>query len=81
MRRPPPVVALLTDFGQDDIFAGVMKGVLLAGKQPLLRSKAPGLVVQEVYGLLIGHYLVRREMAKAVVGSPPSPARIPCGVR
>src|SRR5262245_41844580 len=27
---PPPVVALLTDFGQEDIFAGVMKGVLLA---------------------------------------------------
>ena len=42
-----------------------MKGVLLAGKQPLLRSKEPGLVVQEVYGLLMGHYLVRREMAKA----------------
>src|SRR5262249_8758395 len=30
VRRPPPVVALLTDFGQEDIFAGVMKGVLLS---------------------------------------------------
>src|SRR4029434_9167158 len=36
VRRPPPVVALLTDFGQDDVFAGVMKGVLL-GRCPEAR--------------------------------------------
>ena len=42
-----------------------IKQTLLQNKQPLLRSKTPGLVAQEVYGLLIGHYLVRREMAHA----------------
>ena len=29
--RPPPVVALLTDFGLSDAYAGVMKGVILGG--------------------------------------------------
>jgi S-adenosylmethionine hydrolase len=30
VRRTPPVVALLSDFGDQDIFVGVMKGVVLA---------------------------------------------------
>jgi hypothetical protein len=42
-----------------------IKGTMLLNKQPLLRSKEPALVVQEIYGLLIGHYLVRRVMACA----------------
>lgn len=43
-----------------------IKGALLHHKQPLLRSKEPTLVVQEMYGLLLGHYVVRRVMAAAV---------------
>lgn len=49
---------------EESVLAEV-KGTLLQNKAPLLRSKEPGLVVQEVYGLLIGHYLLRREMAQA----------------
>lgn len=41
------------------------KGATLPNRQQLLRSKAPALVAQEVYGLLIEHYLTRREMARA----------------
>jgi hypothetical protein len=49
---------------EESVFAEI-KQTMLANKQPLLRSKTPTLVVQEVYGMLIGHYLVRREMAQA----------------
>ena len=42
-----------------------IKETLLRNGQPLLRSKTPSLVVQEVYGLLLGHYLLRRVMAEA----------------
>jgi hypothetical protein len=42
-----------------------IKETLLQNKQPLLRSKEPGLVVQELYGLLVGHYVVRQVMAAA----------------
>jgi hypothetical protein len=49
---------------EESVFAEI-KGTMLLDKQPLLRSKTPGLVVQEVYGLLIGHYLMRQQMARA----------------
>ena len=49
---------------EESAFAEI-KQTMLQGGAPLLRSKEPGLVVQEVYGLLIGHYLVRRQMAQA----------------
>jgi hypothetical protein len=49
---------------EESVFAEI-KETLLKNKQPLLRSKEPGLVVQEVYGLLVGHYLLRRQMAAA----------------
>jgi hypothetical protein len=49
---------------EESVFAEI-KETMLQNKQPLLRSKSPALVVQEVYGLLIGHYLMRREMAQA----------------
>lgn len=42
-----------------------IKETLLQNKQPLLRSKTPELVLQEMYGLLLGHYLVRGVMAQA----------------
>ena len=41
------------------------KTVLQQGKQPLLRSKKPDLVQQELYGLMLAHYLTRKVMAQA----------------
>lgn len=49
---------------EESVFAEI-KETMLVNKQPLLRSKLPGLVVQEMYGLLIGHYVMRRVMAEA----------------
>lgn len=49
---------------EESVFAEI-KGTLLRNKQPLLRSKTPTLVVQEMYGLLVGHYLVRQVMAQS----------------
>jgi hypothetical protein len=49
---------------EESVFAEV-KETMLQNKAPLLRSKGPALVVQEVYGMLIGHYLMRRVMAQA----------------
>src|SRR5262249_21228839 len=43
-----------------------IKEVLLQNEQPLLRRQKPELVMQEMYGLLLGHYVVRRVMAQAV---------------
>lgn len=42
-------------------------------ERPVLRSQAPAGVVQEVYGLLLGHYVVRRLMFEAATetGLPP----------
>ena len=42
--------------------------MLLEGKQPLLRSKTPELVEQELYGLLLAHYVVRAVMAAGSAG-------------
>jgi hypothetical protein len=42
-----------------------VKTVMQRGKQPLLRSKLPELVQQELYGLLIAHYLTRKVMTQA----------------
>jgi hypothetical protein len=55
-----------------------VKETLLLNKQPLLRSKTPALVVQEVYGLLLTHWLVRKMMAEAAVLSGVCPARLSC---
>jgi hypothetical protein len=49
---------------EESVFAEI-KVTMLQNGQPLLRSKEPGLVVQEMYGLLVGHYLVRQVMAQA----------------
>jgi Insertion element 4 transposase N-terminal/Transposase DDE domain len=49
---------------EESVFSEI-KETMLQNKQPLLRSKKPTLVVQEVYGLLIGHYVVRQVMAQA----------------
>jgi hypothetical protein len=49
---------------EESVFAEI-KETMLKNKQPLLRSKSPTLVVQEVCGMLIGHYLMRRVMAQA----------------
>jgi hypothetical protein len=42
-----------------------IKEVLLKGKKPLLRSKTPELVEQELYGLLLAHFVVRLAMVAA----------------
>jgi hypothetical protein len=49
---------------EESVWAEI-KGSLLQNKQPLLRSKKPELVLQEMYGLLLGHYVVRAVMAQA----------------
>jgi hypothetical protein len=49
---------------EESVFAEIKESQLQNGT-PLLRSKEPMLVVQELYGLLIGHYLVRQQMARA----------------
>ena len=49
---------------EESVFSEI-KVTQLQNGTPLLRSKEPTLVVQELYGLLIGHYLVRQQMAQA----------------
>jgi hypothetical protein len=51
-----------------------VKTVLQQGKGPLLRSKTPQLVQQELYGLLLAHYLNRKVMAEAaqLLGEEPT---------
>jgi hypothetical protein len=53
-----------------------MKEVLLGGNMPLLRSKTPELVEQELYGLLLAHFLVRSVMAAAAVLAEVEPSRL-----
>jgi hypothetical protein len=53
-----------------------VKTVMQQGKQPLLRSKKPELVQQELYGLLLGHYLTRKVMADAAERIAVAPSRL-----
>jgi Insertion element 4 transposase N-terminal/Transposase DDE domain len=53
-----------------------VKEVLLAGQEPLLRSKTPELVEQELYGLLLAHFVVRWVMAAAAVQAEVEPCRL-----
>jgi hypothetical protein len=62
---------------EESVFAEV-KGTLRRGGQPLLRGKTPTLVTQEVYGLLLGHYLPRRVMAQAACVSGVGATRLSC---
>ena len=48
----------------------------LGGRPLALRSKTPGLAVQEVYGLLLAHYVVRRVMHDAAVTASADPDRL-----
>jgi hypothetical protein len=52
------------------------KTVMQQGKAPLLRSKTPELVQQELYGLLLGHYLNRKVMAEAAQLRAEEPTRL-----
>jgi hypothetical protein len=36
-------------------------------ERPVLRSETPAGVVQEIYGLLLGHYVIRKLMCEAAV--------------
>jgi hypothetical protein len=47
-----------------------------SGRPLALRSKTPELAVQEVYGLLLAHYLVRRVMHDAAVMASVDPDRL-----
>jgi hypothetical protein len=51
-------------WAEESVLAEVKTGMQQA-RQPLLRSKTPELVQQEIYGLLLGHYLLRKVMAEA----------------
>jgi hypothetical protein len=53
-----------------------VKTVLQQGKAPLLRSKTPELVQQELYGLLLAHYLNRKVMARAAQLAGQEPTRL-----
>jgi hypothetical protein len=53
-----------------------VKEVLLLGKKPLLRSKTPELVEQELYGLLLAHWVVRSVMAAAALLAEVGPSRL-----
>jgi hypothetical protein len=48
----------------------------LGGRPLALRSKTPAGVVQEVYGLLLAHYVVRRVMHDAAVTASADPDRL-----
>jgi hypothetical protein len=48
----------------------------LGGRPLALRSKTPAGVVQEVYGLLLAHYVVRRVMHDAAVTASVDPDRL-----
>jgi hypothetical protein len=53
-----------------------IKEVLLEGKVPLLRSKTPELVEQELYGLLLAHFVVRSVMAAGACAAEVEPSRL-----
>jgi hypothetical protein len=48
----------------------------LSGRPLLVRSKAPAGVVQEVYGLLLAHYVIRAVMHEAAVAEGVDPDRL-----
>src|SRR3954462_7671987 len=45
-------------------------------ERPVLRSQTPGGVVQELYGLLLGHYVIRVLMQEAAAGQGLDPQRM-----
>jgi hypothetical protein len=53
-----------------------VKEVLLKGKTPLLRSKTPELVAQELYGMLLAHFVVRSVMVAAAMVAEVEPSRL-----
>jgi hypothetical protein len=44
--------------------------------RPVLRSETPAGVVQEIYGLLLGHYVIRKLMCEAASGAGCSPREL-----
>jgi hypothetical protein len=53
-----------------------VKTEMQQSQAPLLRSKTPELAQQELYGLLLAHYLNRRVMAQAAELAGEAPARL-----
>jgi hypothetical protein len=62
-------------WAEESVLAEV-KQAMQKGKQPLLRGKTPELVYQELYGLFVGHYLIRKAMAQAAQLSAVAPCRL-----
>ena len=61
---------------QEESVLGEVKTVLQQAKAPLLRSKTVELVQQEMYGLLLAHYLTRKVMAPAAELAAVEPSRL-----
>jgi hypothetical protein len=53
-----------------------VKTVMQQSKAPLLRSKTPELVQQELYGLMLAHYMTRKAMATAAALAGVEPTRL-----
>jgi hypothetical protein len=61
---------------QEESVLGEVKTVMQQAKQPLLRSKKVELVQQELYGLLLAHYLTRKVMVQAAALAAVEPTRL-----
>jgi hypothetical protein len=69
-------VALYPWRWQEESTLGEVKGVLLQNHQPLLRSKTPELVEQELYGLMLAHFIVRSIMVVGALFGAVEPDRL-----
>ncbi len=45
-------------------------------QRPVLRSETPGGVVQEIYGLLLGHFIIRKLMCEAAIQAEVAPREL-----
>ena len=69
------MAALYHERWQNEIALGEIK-VTLPGQRLVLRSRRPDLVEQEVYGLLVAHFALRRLMLQASAQAGCDPDRL-----
>jgi hypothetical protein len=62
-------------WAEESVLAEVKEG-MQRGMAPLFRGKTPELVYQELYGLLLGHYLARKVMAEAALARAVGASRL-----
>jgi len=72
----PEAIALYPWRWEEESTLKEAKEVLLKGKKPLLRGKTPELVEQELYGLLLAHFVIRSVMAAAAAQAEREPSRL-----